>query len=114
MFIETLINNCSGSIIYLTKMRLPKTLNVQVGRKLVDKSKEEIMKEVLRVFRAHGVIAVQLMYDTIRVTFKTVEGLEAAKRQDGIHLFGLCCRILGGGPPLTIVHVFDYPFEEST
>lgn len=93
-------------------MRLPKTLNVQIGRKLSDKSKDEIMKEVLRVFSAHGVIAVQLMYDTIRVTFKTVEGLDAAKRQDGIHLFGLWCRILGGGPPLTMVHVFDYPFEE--
>lgn len=93
-------------------MRLPKTLNVQIGRKLSDKSKDEIMKEVLRVFSAHGVIAVQLMYDTIRVTFKTVEGLDAAKRQDGIHLFGLWCHILGGGPPLTMVHVFDYPFEE--
>ena len=94
-------------------MRLPKTLNVQIGRKLSGKSKDEIMKEVLRVFRAHGVIAVQLMYDTIQVTFKTVEGLDAAKRQDGVHLFGLWCRILGGGPPLTMVHVFDYPFEES-
>lgn len=99
--------------IYFAKMRLPKTLSVQIGRKLSGKSKDEIMKEVLRVFGAHGVIAVQLMYDTIRVTFKTVEGLDAAKRQDGVHLLGLWCRILGGGPPLTMVHVFDYPFEES-
>lgn len=94
-------------------MYLSETLNVQVGWKLMDKSKEEIMKEVISVFKTYGVVAVQLLYDTIRVTFKTAQGLEAAKRLDGVRLFGLWCRILGGGPPLTIVHVFDYPFEES-
>ena len=31
-------------------MRLPKTIGLQVGRKLADKSKDEIMTEVLRVF----------------------------------------------------------------
>ena len=94
-------------------MRLPKTLNVQVGRKFVMKTKDEILKEVVKVFKTFHVVAVQLLYDCIRVTFKTVEGLEAAKRLDGVHLFGIWCRILGGGPPLTMVHVFDYPFEES-
>ena len=94
-------------------MRLPRTLNVQIGRKLADKSKEDVMKEVIGVFKTHGVVAVQLMYDTIRVTLRTTQGFEAAKRLDGVRLFGLWCPILGGGPPLTIVHVFDYPFEES-
>ena len=47
------------------KMRLPKTLNVQVGRKLLDKSKQEIMMEVARVFKIYGVVAIQLLYDTI-------------------------------------------------
>lgn len=28
-----------------------------------------------------------------------------------MHLFGLWCKVVGGGPPLTIVHVFDYPYE---
>ena len=27
--------------------------------------------------------------------------------------FGLWCKILGGGPATNLVHVFDYPFEES-
>ena len=94
-------------------MRLPKTLNVQVGRKLADKSKVEIRKEAIRVFKTYGVVAVQLMYDVVRVTFKTLDGFQAAKRLDGVRLFGLWCSILGGGPPLTIVHVFDYPFEEA-
>ena len=79
----------------------------------MDKTKEDVMKEVINVFRTFGVVAVQLMYDTIRVTLKTSQGFEAAKRLDGVRLFGLWCRILGGGPPLTILHVFDYPFEES-
>ena len=29
------------------------------------------------------------------------------------HLFGLRCSILGGGPPIKRVHVFDFPFEED-
>ena len=94
-------------------MRLPETLNVQVERKLVDKSKVEISKEAIRVFRTYRVVAVQLMYDVVWVTFKLVDGFQAAKRLDGVRLYGLWCSILGGGPPLTIMHVFDYPFEES-
>ena len=39
-------------------MRLPETLNVQVERKLVDKSKVEISKEAIRVFRTYRVVAV--------------------------------------------------------
>ena len=31
----------------------------------------------------------------------------------GIRLFGLWCPILGGGPPVTIVDIFYYPFEEG-
>jgi len=56
-------------------MRLPKTLNVQVGRKFITKTKEEILKEVVSVFKTFGVVAVQLLYDCIRVTLKTVGGL---------------------------------------
>ena len=73
----------------------------------------EMLKEVVRIFKTYSVIAVQLLYDCIRVTFMTMQGFEVAKSHDGVHLFGIWCRILGGGPPLTMVHVFDYPFEES-
>ena len=35
-------------------MRLPKPITLRVGRKLADKSKDEIMTEVLRVFAGPG------------------------------------------------------------
>ena len=41
-------------------MRVPKTLNVQVGKKLRDKLKEDIMQEVFEVFNLLGVAAVQV------------------------------------------------------
>ena len=94
-------------------MRLAKTLNVQVGKKLNDKSKPDIMKEVEKVFNLYGVVAIQVAYEIIRVTFLTDEGHRRAKELPGVRLFGLWCPILGGGPPVTIVHVFDYPFEED-
>ena len=94
-------------------MRLAKTLNVQVGKRLNDKSKPDIMKEVEKVFNLYGVVAIQVAYEIIRVTFLTEEGHRRAKELASVRLFGLWCPILGGGPPVTIVHVFDYPFEED-
>jgi len=47
------------------------------------------------------------------VTFITDEGYKSAMQKDGVRLFGLFCKILGGGPPITMNHVFDYPFEED-
>lgn len=36
-------------------MRLPRIINIQVGRKLADRSKYEIMTEVIRVFCSEAV-----------------------------------------------------------
>lgn len=94
-------------------MRLPKTINVQVGKKLRDQLREDIMKEVFKAFNLLGVVAVQVAYDVIRVTFSMDEGFRQAKELPGVRLFGLWCPILGGGPPVTIVHVFEYPYEED-
>ena len=94
-------------------MRLPKTINVQVGKKFWAKVKEEIMTEVFKAFNLYGVKAIQVAYDVIRVTFSTEDGYRIAKGLTGVRLFGLWCPILGGGPPVTIVHVFDYPYEEE-
>ena len=94
-------------------MRLPKTISLQVGRKLADKTKDEILTEVLRVFAGLDVKAVQVAYQDVRVTFASSEHFRAAKSFSRKHLFGLCCSILGGGPPITRVHVFDFPFEED-
>ena len=71
------------------------------------------MKEVFKAFNLLGVVAVQVAYDVIRVTFSTNDGFRQAKELSGVRLFGLWCPILGGGPPVTIVHVFEYPFEED-
>ena len=90
-------------------MRLQKPITLQVGRKLADKSKDKIMTEVLRVLAGLEVKAIQV----VRVTFSTPEHFRAPKSYSGEHLFGLWCSILGAGPPVTCVHVFDYPFEED-
>lgn len=95
-------------------MRLPKTLNIQVGKKLRDQLREDIMKEVFKAFNLLGVVAVQVAYDVIRVTFSTNDGFRQAKELSGVRLFGLWCPILGGGPPVTIVHVFSTLLRKIT
>ena len=57
-------------------------------------------------------MAIQIGYEIVRVTFDTDDHFRAAKEKEGLHLFGLWCPILGGGPPITILHIFDYPYEE--
>jgi len=57
--------------------------------------------------------AIQVAYEVIRVTFSMDDGYRIAKGLTGVRLFGLWCPILGGSPPVTIVHVFDYPYEEE-
>lgn len=92
-------------------MRLPLTLNIQTGRKLADKTTDEILSEIKKVFIAGHIRAVQVCYDTVRVTFYSSEIFKRAKESPGLYIFGLWCNILGGGPPVTVVNLFDYPFE---
>ena len=94
-------------------MRLPLTLNIQCGKKLSGKSKDQILKEVLVVFQHYHVRCVQVAYEVIRVTLASADEYKVAKQQPGIRLFGMWCPILGGGPPITILHIFDYPYEEE-
>ena len=65
-------------------MRLPKTITLQVGRKLADKTKDEIMTEVLRVFASLDDKAVQVAYE-VRVTYASPEPFRAAKSFLGKH-----------------------------
>lgn len=92
-------------------MKQPRTLSIHVGRKLSDKSHAEIMNEVTR--KLNSVVAVQILYELVRVTFKTEEAFRAAKQHKDIYLFSFNCSILGGGPPATPVHIFDFPYEED-
>ena len=95
-------------------MRLPNTLNILTGRKLAGRLKEDIMKEVVgQLGDVDSILAVQIGYEIVRVTFCSDEAFRRAKSMEGVSLFGLWCKILGGGPATTLVHVFDYPFEES-
>jgi len=94
-------------------MRLTKTVNIQIVRKLVGKSKDEIMKAIFDCFSLYGVIAVQIGYDVVRVSFSTSDGFKHAMENSSVTLFGLRCLILGGGPPLTTLHSFDYPYEDD-
>jgi hypothetical protein len=84
-------------------MRLPKTINIQIGHK------DEICCEVLKCF--HDVLAVQVGYDIVHVTFSTQHSYSSAKSLNGVYLYDMWCTILGGGPLLTMVHMFDYPYE---
>ena len=94
-------------------MRLAKTINIQFECKLSGKSKDEIRKAIFHCFSLYGVIAVQIGYDVVRISFTTNAGFKHAMENPGVRLFGLWCPILRGGPPLTTLHIFDYPYEEE-
>ena len=70
-------------------MRLPKTISLQVGGKLADKTKDQIMTDVFRVFAGLDVKTVQLAYEVVRLTFASPEHFRAAKSFSGKHIFGL-------------------------
>ena len=95
-------------------MRVPNTVSVFCGRQLAGKMKEDIMKEVLvQMGGAASIRAVQVGYEIIRVTFSLAAAFQQAKSKEQVQLFDLWFTIQGGGPPPTIVHVFDFPFEGS-
>ena len=85
---------------------------MRVNRVCVGKSREEIVSEVVKAF-SQPLIAVQIGFDTIRVTFRDVESFRTAHAKTHVPIFGINCVVQGGGPPLTMVHIFDYPAEFS-
>ena len=93
-------------------MVFKRTLCVRVNRVCVGKSREEIVSEVVKAF-SQPLIAVQIGFDTIRVTFRDVESFRTAHAKTHVPVFGINCVVQGGGPPLTMVHIFDYPVEFS-
>ena len=85
---------------------------MRVNRVCEGKSREEIVSEVVKAF-SQPLIAVQIGFDTIRVTFRDVESFRTAHAKTHVPIFGINCVVQGGGPPLTMVHIFDYPAEFS-
>lgn len=67
--------------------------------------------KVVGAFLGCSVRTVQIVFETIRVTFTTDADFQKAKSNSGVYSFDLWCPTVGGGPPTTIVHIFDYPFE---
>lgn len=59
-------------------MRLAKTLSIQTGRKLNDKSREDIVKADSSIFQPLVVVAIQIGYEVVRVTFKSDEDYKCA------------------------------------
>ena len=90
-------------------MSYRRTVNIHTGRKLFGKTRDDIVSEVLKVFKPE---AVQVSLDVVRLTFTDEDTAFRALSENGVRLFGMWCR-MDGGPPTTIVHLFDYPFEEG-
>lgn len=89
-----------------------RTVNIHTGRKLSGKSRDEFLEAVLSLFSGYTVHAVQQSFDLVRVTFDLEEAAVSALKQRGVRIFDMWCR-MDGGPPTTIVHLFDYPYEED-
>ena len=88
-------------------MCLPKTISLQVSRKLADKTEDEIMTEVLRVFAGLDVKAVQVTYEVVRVTFASPEHFWAAKSFSGNGIFSVCGALSWGAAPLLSACTFS-------
>lgn len=52
------------------------------------------------------------MHYVVRVTFGSEEAAVEALKEKGVRPLGIWFRI-DGGPPTTIVHLFDFPHEED-
>ena len=89
-----------------------RTVNIHTGRKLSGKSRDEILEAVLSRFNDYNVHCVQQFFDLIRVTFDDETAAVSALQEKGVRLFDMWCR-MDGGPPTTIVHLFDYPYEDD-
>lgn len=89
-----------------------RTVNIHTGRKLSGKSRDEILEAVLSCFSDYNIHCVQQFFDLIRVTFDFEATAVSVLKERGVRLFGIWCR-MDGGPPTTIVHLFDYPYEED-
>ena len=89
-----------------------RTVNIHTGRKLSGKSCQEILEAVLSRFNDYGIHADQQFFDLIRITFDCEEAAVSVLKDKGVRLFDMWCR-MDGGPPTTIIHLFDYPYEED-
>ena len=95
-------------------MRLPKTISLQVSRKLADKTKDEIMTEVLRAFARHDVKAVQVAYEVVRVTFASPEHFREEKSFSENGIFSFYGALSWGAAPLLRACTFSIFLSRRT
>ena len=88
------------------------TVNTHTGKKLSGKSNDEILEAVVSRFSDYNDHAVQQFFELIMVSFDCEEAAVSALKDGGVPLLGMWCRI-DSGPPTTIVHLFDYPYEQD-
>ena len=91
-------------------MGFARTITLIVGRKLNGQSQESKSKAITGHFAPLKIDSIQFCFEIVRVTFETEEMKGRALQQKGFHIFGMWIKIEGGGPPITNVHIFDYPF----
>ena len=89
-----------------------RTVNIHIGRKLFGKTRDQILEEILLCFHGLNIVAVQQFPETIRVTFVSEETALAVLKSNGVRLFDFWCR-MDFEPPSTIIHLFDFPYEEG-
>ena len=90
---------------------LQRTLTVRTAKVCGGKSREAIVDEVSKAFSLHPVVAVQVGFDIVRVTFRDPDSCKMARNNSHVNLFGSYWVVQGGGPPPTMVHLFDFPAE---
>ena len=69
------------------------------------------MTEVRKAYSQYSLTAVQVGYDTTRVTFQDIETFKEAQASRHVPIFSTNCSVVGGGLPPVMVHIFDYPAE---
>ena len=80
-------------------MVLQRTLTIHTAKVCVGKSREAIVEEVSKAFSSHPVVAVQVDFDIVRVTFRDPDSCKLARNNSHVNLFGSNCVVHGGGPP---------------
>ena len=98
-------------LLVLFAMHFSRTLILVTDKLLHGKNREDICAEIVAAFAPVTIQAVQIGASQVRVTFYDSETCKTVKTRTEIEIFGTKCKILGGGPPPTIVHLFDLPVE---
>ena len=92
-------------------MHFSQTIIVTTDKLLHGKNTKAVCSEVVEAFTPFTIEAILIGASQLRVTFHNSDVCKTVKSNADVKTFGTKCKILGGGPPPTIVHVFDYPIE---